>query len=103
MFRTQCVIRNWIGMVVITLVAAQCMAEAIQSAERKSISDFTLPDFRGKEHRLGEFRDKSLIVVAFLGTECPLAKLYGPVLSKLAKEYETKNVSFIGINPNRQD
>ena len=73
------------------------------AATPTTIADFTLPDFRGKEHRLAEFAEKPLVVVAFLGTECPLAKLYGPRLAKLAREYESRGVAFVGINPNQQD
>lgn len=102
MFRVQSIAGHCRHVVTVFLLAAY-LAGNSESAEPRIIRDFTLPDFRGKEHKLSEFQDKSLIVVAFLGTECPLAKLYGPVLSKLAKEYETKNVAFIGIDPNRQD
>jgi peroxiredoxin len=102
MFRLPSIVSRW-ARIVITAFVAGSMVGNVQSAESKTISDFTLPDYRGKEHSLNELKDKSLIVVAFLGTECPLAKLYGPVLSKLAQEYATKNVAFIGINPNRQD
>ncbi len=42
-------------------------------------------------------------VVCFLGTECPLAKLYGARLQSLAAEFESQDVSFIGINSNIQD
>ncbi|MDZ4852471.1 MAG: redoxin domain-containing protein [Pirellulaceae bacterium] len=75
----------------------------MMGAERLPVGDFTLPDFRGKDQRLAELKDKSLVVVAFLGTECPLAKLYGPRLAKLSKEYESRGVGFLGINPNQQD
>jgi hypothetical protein len=34
-----------------------------------------------------------LVVVAFLGTECPLAKLYGPQLQKLATEFVPRSVA----------
>jgi mono/diheme cytochrome c family protein len=42
-------------------------------------------------------------VVAFLGCDCPLAKLYGSRLAQLAHDYEPKGVTFIGINSNQQD
>ena len=35
------------------------------------------PRFSGAKHSLADFRDKQAVVVVFLGTECPLAKLYG--------------------------
>ncbi|MEZ6063298.1 MAG: redoxin domain-containing protein [Planctomycetaceae bacterium] len=42
-------------------------------------------------------------VVCFLGTECPLAKLYGPRLSELAEEFSGQNVRVVGVMSNRQD
>ncbi len=44
-----------------------------------------------------------LDVVCFLGTECPLALLYGPRLQALAEKYADHNVHVIGVNSNRQD
>jgi peroxiredoxin len=44
-----------------------------------------------------------LTVVCFLGTECPMARLYGPRLSELSDEFKSDNVRIIGVNSNRQD
>ena len=46
------------------------------SADGGRIAGFRLPDSLGKEHALADLADHELVVVAFLGTECPLAKLY---------------------------
>ena len=69
----------------------------------KRVDEFSLQDFRGKSHSLSELKDAKLVVVAFLGVECPLSKLYGPRLAELAKQYESKGVAFIGVDSNRQD
>jgi len=69
----------------------------------QKIDDFRLRDFRGKEHALSDFQNSKLVVVAFLGTDCPLAKLYGPRLAELATEFEKQGVAFLGINSNSQD
>jgi peroxiredoxin len=42
-------------------------------------------------------------VVSFLGTECPLTKLYGQRLSSLRAEFESQGVRFVGVNSNPQD
>lgn len=42
-------------------------------------------------------------VLCFLGTECPLARLYGPRLQSLADRYADRGVSFLGVNSNVQD
>jgi peroxiredoxin/mono/diheme cytochrome c family protein len=69
----------------------------------KKVDEFSLQDFRGKAYALSDFKDSKLVVVAFLGVECPLSKLYAPRLVALAKEYEGKGVTFIGVDPNRHD
>ena len=46
---------------------------------------------------------QKVLVVAFLGVECPLANLYYPRLVELAKQYKGKSVGFVAINSNAQD
>jgi thiol-disulfide isomerase/thioredoxin len=69
----------------------------------KKIDNFVGRDYRGKETALTDLADSKLVVVAFLGTECPLAKLYGPRLAELQRDYGGKGVAFIGVDANRQD
>ena len=61
-------------------------ANALVAAESprvgRKIEHFKLDDFRGRSRSLGDWKDSKLIVVAFLGTECPLANLYAPRLSR---------------------
>ncbi len=38
----------------------------------RKAENFTLNDFYGKSHSLADFKDKKVVVLAFLGTECPL-------------------------------
>jgi mono/diheme cytochrome c family protein len=42
-------------------------------------------------------------VVAFLGTQCPLAKQYTPRLVELNKKYADQGVVFLAVDPNVQD
>ncbi len=56
-----------------------------------------------KRDTLAEFQNSKLVVVAFLGVECPLCKLYAPRLVELAKQYGPKGVAFLGVDSNRQD
>jgi peroxiredoxin len=73
------------------------------SAIGKKIDEFKLTDYRGAAHQLAGLQDRELVVVAFLGTECPVAKLYGPGLAELAAQYEPKKVAFLAIDSNQQD
>ncbi|REJ93549.1 MAG: hypothetical protein DWQ29_03670 [Planctomycetota bacterium] len=74
-----------------------------ESSLGAAIEEFLLQDYRGREYALSEFDDSEVVVVAFLGTECPLAKLYGPRLQELADEYRDRKVAFIAVNSNVQD
>ena len=69
----------------------------------RDIQDFVLEDYRGREVSLGDFANSRLVVVSFLGTECPLAKFYGPRLQRMSAELGEKGVAFLAINPNLQD
>ena len=69
----------------------------------RRIEPFTLQDSLGASRSLAEFMKSKAIVVVFLGTECPLAKLYGPRLAALAKKFAKRGVAIVGINSNRQD
>ena len=51
----------------------------------------------GGRHALSD-HDEPWVVVAFLGTECPLAKLYGSRLEDLRTAYAGKQVAFLGIS-----
>lgn len=42
-------------------------------------------------------------VLCFLGTECPLTRLYGPRLEQMADECFDSEIRFVGINSNSQD
>ncbi len=42
------------------------------------VASFTLRDYRGAETSLEQFAAKKAVVLAFVGCDCPVAKLYGP-------------------------
>ncbi|HTU93523.1 MAG TPA: redoxin domain-containing protein [Gemmataceae bacterium] len=69
----------------------------------KPIASFKLRDHRGAWHSLDDCKDNKLVVVAFLGTECPVANRYAGRLTELAKEFEPKGVAFLGVISNQQD
>lgn len=67
------------------------------------VADFVLSDYLGVKHSLAEYSDQGMVAVTFLGTECPLASVYGSLLARLADKYQPHGVTFIGINSNQQD
>ncbi|MCA9082166.1 MAG: redoxin domain-containing protein, partial [Planctomycetaceae bacterium] len=74
-----------------------------ESTIGRKVAPFSSQDFRGKEYRLDDLHESKLVVVAFLGTQCPLAKLYSVRLQQIADEYADRGVSVIGVNSNVQD
>ncbi|MBY0587150.1 redoxin domain-containing protein [bacterium] len=89
------------------LIGTSASAEAVEangaSPVGKKIEPFRLQDHLGAWHSLADIPADHVVVVAFLGTECPLAKLYGPRLAKLAEELKDKPIRFLAIDANRQD
>jgi peroxiredoxin len=86
------------------LVAAVVPSLAVErTGQLAPIADFSLRDTWGKPYRLQDFADKRVLVVAFIGTECPLARLYAPRLAELEREYASRGVAFLAIASNQQD
>ena len=81
------------------------VAQASEPATKlgKQVADFTLDNCYGKPVSLSDFADRKGVAIVFLGTECPLAKLYGPRLSELQSKYEADGIAVLGINSNTQD
>lgn len=69
----------------------------------RPVADFSLPT---TDDGVVSFSTDPAIrfhVLCFLGTECPLARLYGPRLQRLSADFAARGVQFIGINSNLQD
>src|SRR5688572_10667629 len=77
-------------------------ADAIKPLKSADIApEFKLNDYRGAAWSWQDVSDKPVVVVAFLGTQCPLVRAYAERLQQLADEYAGKNVAFVGINANQ--
>ena len=67
------------------------------------LDSFSLIDYQGKPWKLEEFQSKKAIVFAFVGTQCPLAKLYSAKLVELENQYREKGIAFVAVDSNVQD
>jgi peroxiredoxin len=91
------------------LTVALLIPDAIQSAEPqdaavgRKVSDFHLRDVLGKPVSLADFREQKAVVAVFLGTECPLAKVYIPRLNELHARLGQQGVALVAIDSNVQD
>jgi peroxiredoxin len=101
-----------LGLLTLTVVSAQNPIGSVAAEPDgkhqsgvlgRRIEAFALQDFRGKSHSLSDYNDQQAIVLCFLGTECPLARLYGPRVQKLSEQFSPRGVAFLGISSNSQD
>ncbi|HEX3725122.1 MAG TPA: redoxin domain-containing protein [Pirellulales bacterium] len=92
-----------LAIIVLLIAMGSSSAAAESSPIGKKVDNFSARDFRGKVTSLDDFAGSKIVVVAFLGTECPLAKQYGPRLVEVAAAYKDKGVAVLGIDSNQQD
>lgn len=78
-------------------------AEKLPAGLGGRLTDFSLKDSRGKSYSLGDFESNKLLIVAVVGTECPLAKQYAIKLQKISEEYADRGLAVVAVDANRQD
>lgn len=54
-----------------------------------------------KLHDLSDFKKSKLVVLVFMGTECPIAQHYEPKLTSLARELKSSGVAFVAVYSNK--
>lgn len=96
-----------LALLVVVGASSAAAADSASGEDRSGVGfqvrSFALKDYRGRPVSFAKHTDGKIAVVAFIGTECPLAQLYGPRLAELAQEYERRGVAFVAIDPNHQD
>jgi hypothetical protein len=87
-----------------TIVAFTFTGRVVAGQPDSSLASLRLPtSAAGKNVPLFDPAAAKLHVICFLGTECPLARLYGPRLTALDAQLRDAGVRFLGVNSNRQD
>ena len=96
---------EWLVVVIVIVVVAgvggwtiHARRTTIDRGLGRPVADFTLLDVSGRPVSLRDYRDKSAVVLAFMGTECPVGNLYMPRLVALAEAYRDRGVEFLIIN-----
>ncbi|MBI1870227.1 MAG: thioredoxin family protein [Chlamydiae bacterium] len=62
--------------------------------------DFKLKGVDEKEYSVASFKDKKFLVIVFTCNHCPYAQASWPRLIELQKEFASRDIQFVGINPN---
>ncbi len=83
------------------ILAAMVMLGTASAAGAKDINGPLDPS--GRPFHLSSLGEERLVVVAFLGVDCPLAGLYSNRLNELAEAYGGRGVGFVAVNSNRHD
>ena len=76
-------------------------AGAVGFAERLAAMKRT--DFQGKDWTWSELSGEKGTVFVFLGTQCPLAKLYTRRIEELSTKYAQSGMRFVAVDSNVQD
>jgi peroxiredoxin len=61
---------------------------------------FDLPGVDGRQHNLGQYADKPVLVVVFTCNHCPYAQAWEGRLIQLQRDYADRGVAFVAINAN---
>ena len=69
----------------------------------RHVPNFIRPSTDGKKIALSDFNDAKVVVVIFMGTECPIGNAYVPDLVDLQQRYQDKQVQVVGVNSNLSD
>ena len=64
------------------------------------IENFTLADTEGKQRSFNDLKGKNGALIVFMSAQCPVVKGYAERINALAKDYQAKGISVIGMNSN---
>jgi len=92
------------AIVVACLNMAVCSARSFEDHPTLAIGSrapsFSLKGVDGKTYTLASFNKYKILVIVFTCNHCPTAQAYEDRIIQLAKDYKTKSVAVVAINPN---
>ena len=65
--------------------------------------DFSLPGIDGKTHRLADYQDAKLLMIAFLANHCPDSQASEGRIKKFVTDMQGQSFALVAINPNNPD
>lgn len=86
---------------VLALAVCLALAQAASGADPQPeprVPDFSLPDAQGTSHAPAEYRAARLVVLLFLGAECPVSNGYSPAFRQLTERYSAQGVVVLGVH-----
>ncbi|HEX8396468.1 MAG TPA: thioredoxin family protein [Pyrinomonadaceae bacterium] len=64
------------------------------------VENFTLADTEGKQRSFNDLKGKNGALIVFMSAQCPVVKGYAERINALAKDYQAKGITVIGMNSN---
>lgn len=65
--------------------------------------DFTLPGIDGKTHKLADYQQAKVLLIAFISNHCPTSQAAEGRIKKLVEDYAGQGLQLVAINPNHPD
>jgi peroxiredoxin len=97
------ILRKFISFKTITFILFLSVVVFANYLPVDQVKNFILTDYNGKEHSLSDYKNSKAIVIMFIATECPVSNAYNSRMEDLFKQYNPKNISFLGINSNKAE
>ena len=93
-----------VGLILPISLALRAFGHRTSAAADRPAADFTLADATtGRPVSLDDFRAAPVVVLVFLGIDCPIGELYLGRLNELCRGRKNLGVVFLGINANALD
>ncbi|MFA6236696.1 MAG: redoxin family protein [Bacteriovorax sp.] len=87
----------------VTIAGYGFKSKTALSVANGEVGNFSLLDHLGRYQELYRNFDAKAIVIIAQSNDCPIIQKYAAALNELKKKYESKNISFFMINPNKND
>ncbi len=86
----------------LTFMPVSVIAREARIQQTNDLESHALAKSSGEKITLGSILKKPYLVVIFLGTECPLVKIYLPQIGQISEKYQDV-AAVIGVDSNSQD
>jgi peroxiredoxin len=87
----------------LSLVAADSPAGVHDLKIGDPAPDFALPGIDGKTHKLADYSDAKLLMIAFISNHCPDSHASEARIKKLVEDVRGRGLALVAINPNNPD
>lgn len=96
-------VHRWRQVLILAIVGLSAATQALAGSEAVGDLAFSATSLNGGTVDVRPQVQPAYYVVCFLGAECPMARVYAERLEEMSADWAGREVTFIGVNSNRQD